>query len=80
MTEDDQIRAANAETLRRDPTFQAAVLGARKSALEALATVVPTDVEAIRNAQAKIKAIDELSTELARMIIIGTPQRTNPAA
>ena len=79
MTEDDKIRAANADTLRRDPTFQSAVLEARKSALEALATVNPTDTDAVRAAQAKVKAIDQLSTELAAIIIRGTPQRANPA-
>lgn len=79
MTEDDKIRAANADTLRRDPTFQFAVLEARKAALEELADIDPTDADAVRAAQAKVKAIDQLSTVLAQIIIRGTPQRTNPA-
>ncbi len=79
MTEDDKIRAANADTLRRDPTFQFAVLEARKAALEELATIDPTNTDAIRAAQAKVKAIDQLTTELAAIIIRGTPPRQNPA-
>lgn len=79
MTEDDKIRATNADTLRRDPTFQFAVLEARKAALEDLATIDPTNTDAIRAAQAKVKAIDQLTTELAAIIIRGTPQRQNPA-
>ena len=79
MTEDDKIRAANADTLRRDPTFQYAVLEARKAALEELATIDATDTDAIRAAQAKVKAVDQLSTVLAALIIKGTPQRANPA-
>ncbi|TGP25899.1 MULTISPECIES: hypothetical protein [unclassified Mesorhizobium] len=79
MTEEDKVRAVNANTLRQDPTFQAAVLEARRSALEELARIEPMDVEAIRNAQAKIRAIDALTTALAGFIITGTPQRMNPA-
>lgn len=79
MTEDDKIRATNADKLRRDPTFQFAVLEARKAALEELADIDPTDADAIRAAQAKVKAIDQLTTELAAIIIRGTPPRQNSA-
>ena len=79
MTEDDKIRATNADGLRRDPTFQFAVLEARKAALEELATIDPTNTDAIRAAQAKVKAIDQLTTELAAIIIRGAPPRQNPA-
>lgn len=79
MTEDDKIRATNADGLRRDPTFQFATLQARKTALEELVTIDATDTDAIRAAQAKVKAIDQLTTELAAIIIRGTPPRQNPA-
>jgi len=79
MTEDDKIKAQNADTLRRDPTFQFAILEARKTALEELVQADPTNIAAIQAAQAKVKAIDQLTTELAAIIIRGTPQRTNPA-
>jgi len=79
MTEEDRTRAANANSLRRDPVFQAAVIEVRKGALEQLALIDPTDVEAIRNAQATIRAIDGLTTTLANFIIAGTPQRTGLA-
>lgn len=79
MTEEEKVRAVNANTLRQDPTFQAAVLEARRSALEQLAVIDPTDTDAIRDAQAKIRAIDALTTVLAGFIIAGTPQRKNPA-
>ncbi len=78
MTEEDRIRAVNADTLRQDPTFQAAVLEARKDALEELARIEPVDIEAIRNAQAKVRAIDALTTALASFILKGM-QRRNPA-
>jgi len=79
MTEDEKIRAINADNLRKDPVFQFAVLEARKSALEELVRLNPTDVDAIRAAQAKVHAIDSLSAALADIIIKGTPQRKNPA-
>jgi hypothetical protein len=79
LTEEEKVRAVNANTLRQDPTFQAAVLEARRSALEQLAVIDPTDTDAIRDAQAKIRAIDALTTVLAGFIIAGTPQRKNPA-
>lgn len=79
MTEDDQIAAVDAERLRQDPAFQRAVLDARKAALEELAVIDASDTEAIRTAQAKVKAISALTTALASTIIRGTPQRQNPA-
>ncbi len=79
MTDQDQIDAENADRLRQDPAFQKAVLDARKAALEELAVIDASDVEAIRTAQAKVRAISALSTALANTIIRGTPQRANPA-
>lgn len=79
MTEQDQIDAVNADRLRQDPIFQKAVLDARKAALEELAEIDASDTEAIRTAQAKVKAISALSTSIANIIIRGTPQRPNPA-
>jgi hypothetical protein len=80
MTEEDRIRAANADTLRQNAVFQAAVIEARKDALEQLAHIDPTDVEGIRNAQATVRAIDTLTTVLANFIIRGTAQRAVAAA
>lgn len=78
MTEADQIAAVDAERLRQDPAFQRAVLTIRKNALEMLAQVDPTQTDAIRNAQAQIRAVDHLCTELRDTIIRGTPQTKNP--
>ena len=78
MTEADKVAAVDADRLRQDPAFEMAVKEARKKALETLTEVEPTDVEAIRNAQALVRAIDTLCTELAKTIIRGTPQRQNP--
>ena len=69
------LNAAEAERLRTDPAFQRSVTAIRKNALEALATVHPTDHEAIRTNQALIRAIDTLCQEIANEIIRGTPGR-----
>lgn len=76
MSTDASVAAAEANRLREDPAFQAAVLGARKQALEALISVEPTNAEEIRTLQARVRAIDLLATELAAAIIRGTPQRS----
>lgn len=78
MTEADKVAAVDAERVRQDPAFQKAVLAIRKNALEALASVDPTQADEIRTLQARVWAIDNLCTELAATIIRGTPQRQNP--
>lgn len=78
MTEADKVAAVDAERLRQDPSFQRALTAVRKKAVEALVLVDPTNTDEIRNAQAQIRAIDNLCTELADTIIRGTPQRQNP--
>lgn len=80
MTDKDRIAAVEANRLREDPAFQAAVLSSRRQTLEALSTVDPSDIEQIRTLQARVKAIDLLATELAAAIIRGTPQRETAVA
>lgn len=69
------LNAAEAEQLRTNPAFQRAVVAIRKNALEALATVSPTDEDAIRTNQARVRAIDTLCQEIADEIIRGAPGR-----
>ena len=78
MTEADKVAAADAERLRQDPSFQRALTAIRKNAVDALVHVDPTNADEIRNAQAQIRAIDNLCTELRDTIIRGTPQRQTP--
>lgn len=78
MTEQDEIDAANADRLRQDPIFQKAVLDARSKALEELASINATDVDKIRDAQARVRAITDLTTALAAIILRGTAKRKNP--
>lgn len=78
MTEQDEIDAANADRLRQDPIFQKAVLDARSKALEELATINATDVDKIRDAQARVRAISDLTTAIAAIILRGTAKRKNP--
>lgn len=67
----EQIHEAflHAERLRTEPAFQAGMLALRRKALEGLVTVDATDIEAVRNAQATVRAIDGLTTELANAIL-----------
>lgn len=71
MTDVNQIHNEflQAERLRSEPAFQAGVIAVRKEALEALASIDPTDVEAIRNAQATVRAIDALATSIGNSIL-----------
>lgn len=79
MTAEDELAAVEAERLRTDPAFQAAVKEARRAALEALVSADPTKPEQIMIHQANIRAIDQVCTAIANAIIRGTPQRKNPS-
>lgn len=72
--------AADAERLRNDPAFQAAILSLRASKLNELereqATVItallngqPTNIEAVRTLKAEIKAIDGICQVIANTIL-----------
>jgi predicted DNA-binding transcriptional regulator YafY len=72
--------AAEADRLRLDPAFQAAILALRASAVSALQAEEqavltamlngqPTNIEAVRTKQAEIKAIDGFCQELASAIL-----------
>lgn len=63
------LHAAEALDLKSNPAFQRAVLDARQTAIIDLIGCDPTDVEKIRTCQARIRAIDDLCTELATAII-----------
>lgn len=80
MTEDDIIRAENLKNIIQEPAFQHALKIARQKALERLVTIKPSDIEQITEAQATVRAVDLLATTIAEQIIIGTPQKRNPAA
>jgi hypothetical protein len=77
---------AEAERLRTDPAFQAAVLATNKrfrdelkaaeaAVINALLNGQPANIETVRTKQAQIAAIDTLCQEIANAIIRGTPQR-----
>jgi hypothetical protein len=85
--------AKEAERLRTDEPFARAVTGARNAAVARLAeaeqalvqavlTEQPTGeaVNDVRRLQAKIEAIDALTTEIAHIIIRGTPRVLKPVA
>ncbi len=67
----EQIHDAflDAERLRAEPTFQAAVVMVRKQALETLVTTDPTDIDKMRDAQAMVRAIDQLATHIGHAIL-----------
>lgn len=58
-----------AERLRSDPAFAAALLAMRRDALEALVGLEATETERIRDAQAMVRAIDALTTHIANAIL-----------
>lgn len=72
MTENAEkltIAAQEADRLRTDPAFQEAVRLARAVAVGDLIACDPTNADAIRAAQARIWAIDQLCQELANIIL-----------
>ena len=70
MTTDELHDAyLEADRLRNEPAFQAAVLAIRQKALEALATINPVNIDEMRDAQATVRAIDGLTTEIANTIL-----------
>lgn len=67
----EEIHAASleAERLRADPALAGALITMRREALEALAKIDATETDKIRDAQAKVRAIDGLTTEIATAIL-----------
>lgn len=67
----ENIRLAylEAERLRNEPAFQAAMIQLRKEALEALVSADPTNADDIRDAQATVRAIDGLATKIGNEIL-----------
>lgn len=90
--EDERI-AKEADRLRSDEIFANAVKGARNDATAQLAQAEQRLIDAVlksnptgdaahdvRRLQARIEAIDALTTEIAHMIIRGTPRVPKPVA
>lgn len=80
MTDKLKLAAAQAQQLRIDPAFIAATQEARQFALEALMAIKPSDTQAIRDAQARVHAIDDLDQALASAIIRGHDGRKTSVA
>ncbi|UXN74494.1 hypothetical protein N8D56_04970 [Devosia sp. A8/3-2] len=66
-----ELRTAflEAERLRNEPAFQAAMIQLRKEALEELVAADPTNPDDIREAQATVRAIDGLATKIGNAIL-----------
>lgn len=77
MTEDEvKHQAQEAERIRTDPIFQDAVRLARKEAIDAMIAGDASDAPTMLRLQAKVIAIDALTTEIANMILRGTPRKS----
>jgi len=72
--------AIEAERLRTDPAFAAAVMQMRKDAIERLIVCDATDTATVLRHQSDIRAIDSLCDEIATAIHRGTPRRPPPVA
>lgn len=66
-----------AQSLRDNEAFQLALTNMRSSALEGLVRTPPTDAEAIRDHQAKVRVIDELRGDLDAFIRSGQPKKAH---
>jgi hypothetical protein len=77
---DLETAAHDAERLRTDPAFQRALMAMRKEAVETLIATDAASVDAIREAQAQVKAIDSLCGQIATAIQRGTQITRKPAA
>lgn len=67
--------ATLAASLRDNEAFQLALTNQRSDALDALARVAATDVEAIRDHQATVRVIDNLRDDLDGFIRSGQPRK-----
>jgi hypothetical protein len=84
ITEQDKLdlasHAEDAERLRTDPAFQRALTSMRKDAIDALIATDAADVNAVREAQAQVRAIDSLCGQIATAIQRGAQIGRKPAA
>ena len=85
MTDDERQSLINAgyeaDRLRSDPYFGPAILELRREALDALASVEPTDVEAIRTHQATVRVVQGITDRIAASISRAQQvQKTKPVA
>ena len=67
--------AAEAERLRDNEAFQAALDALRMSALEGPARTPATDIEAIRDHQARVRVVDDLRGDIEAFIRNGMPRK-----
>lgn len=80
ISDEDRTMALEADRLRTDPSFAAAVTELRRSAVEGLIKADATDTASVMKLQAYILAIDGLCTEIANQIRRGTPREPQPVA
>lgn len=74
IEDETKHKAQEADRLRSDPIFQEAVLNARRYAVEAMIQGDASDTAEMLRLQAKVVAIDALTTEIANMILRGKPR------
>lgn len=76
MTEDDKARLkAEAQRIKENEAFQAAMTAMRNDALEALARTLATDADTIRDLQAKARVVDDLRDNLEAFIRNGSSRK-----
>jgi hypothetical protein len=63
-----------AQSLKDNEAFQAALNGIRADALEALATMKRDDAQAFYTAQATVKVVDAIRSDLEQFILAGKPK------
>ncbi len=84
ITEQDKLDlvafAEDAERLRTDPAFQRGITELRKQAIDTLINTNAANADAMREAQAQVKAIDNLCGHIATAIQRGTQISRKPAA
>jgi hypothetical protein len=75
MMDKGQI-AREAQNLWDNEVFQLALTNMRSVALEGLVRTPATDIEAIRDHQARVRVVDELRSNLGAFIRAGLPRKT----
>lgn len=68
--------AREAQNLRDNEIFQFALDAMRSEAIQGLVSAKPTDAEAIRDHQAKVRVVDELRGSIEAFIRNGLPKKT----
>lgn len=67
--------AAEAQRLKENEAFQAALNSMRSDALEGLARTPATDIETIRDHQARVRVVDDLRGNIEAFIRNGLPKK-----